>query len=565
MDKVALINTPVRLLADASFFPIGLAYIGTMLQRAGRDVEVLDFNLERPSLEGASQRIRETKAKYYCVTGMAIQFGLMREYAKMVKQHHPDAIVIAGGRACAVPELVLRVPEIDYCGIHDGEETIIELLDALDSGKDPIELDIRGLAARREGKMVQTSERAFQQDLDVYGAPNYDLFDVEQYIHNQMQTHAHRGSHGDLRSLNMIATRGCPFACSFCGEDVDALRRRGLKSLFEEIDYLVDRYKIEHIHFSDGLFVNSRRRTIEFCEEYDRRKERFSWSGNARVDIITEDLMKRMMSSGCNHVAYGFESGSPAMMKAMNKTTTVEQNARVVELHKKLNIHLSSSLIFGARGETYATMWETAQFAMAHRFTPSAINFMMIYPGTEDWKYALRMGVIKDGGAYLDEIASYILTGYAELLPLVNMTAMPLLPYYLWGRTLQAAIGVHNFAMEAVEKTPKYLERNGAKRTAEKLAQYGAAYMSPRRIKSAASSLAAVGQAAASAAFKKIPRLSKEKLAEQPAQTCATSNGEHAQQPQEETFVQLRRRRKQNALSNSPTPPRSTSSTTAMN
>ena len=213
-----------------------------------------------------------------------------------------------------------------------------------------------------------------------------------------------------------------------------------MDSLFNEIEYLVDDYGIEHVHFSDGLFVNNRNKTIEFCDQYDKRGMDFTWSGNARADIMSEKLLSRMKESSCSHVAYGFETADPEMMKAMNKTTTIEQNSRTLQLHKKYDVGLSSSLIWGAPGETYGSMWRTAKWTIKNNFKPSGINFMMVYPGTPDWFTAVNKGFIQDQKKYIQDTADAVKVDHDQFIPSVNMTKMPMLTYYAWGKVLQLAM-----------------------------------------------------------------------------------------------------------------------------
>jgi radical SAM superfamily enzyme YgiQ (UPF0313 family) len=430
-------------------------------------MEILDFNLNRPTGEEATELIGQTGAVYVGITGMAIQWGLIREYARIAKRQLPGCTVIVGGRVTAVPGLVLNSPEVDYCVLYDGEDTVVELLDTLDKGFDPIKESVRGIACIRNGRAVITPERAFETNLDGYGPIDYSLWDVEQYIENQIRTVAHRGVY-QRRSINMISTRGCPFRCSFCGEDRDSLRKRSIPSIFDEIDDVIRQYGVEHIHFSDGLFVNSRKRVIDFCKEYDLRGETFTWSGNGRVDITNEELLIRMKGSGCNQLGYGFESGSQKMLRAMNKTTRVEQNVKALELHRKHDVGISSSFIFGAPGESYRTMAKTALFMIKHNFKPSAINFMMVYPGTPDWYHALKTDAIMNPDSYMEAMAHEVgRMRYSEIKPLVNMTKMRDFTYFAWGKFLQVLIHVSL----AFYRTWNYQKTHGPRKTVRRIFQ----------------------------------------------------------------------------------------------
>ncbi len=426
-DLVKLINTPVRLAWDASFLPIELAYIATALRDAGRTVEVLDFNLSRPDTAAACRSIAEPKPRYVGITGMAIQFGLVREYARLAKECVPGVTVIVGGRLTAVPELIMSDPNVDVAVVGDGEETVVELLDCLDAGADL--RSVAGIVFRDEGTgaIVETPARPFERDLDKFGQPAYDLFDIEQYIDNQRKTHGHRGGVGK-RSINMISARGCPFRCRFCGEDGDNLRRRSMSSVVDEIQWLVEQYNIDH---------------VRFCGDLDDRGSGITCAGNGRVDIVSRELLLLAKKSGCTQIAYGFESGSQAMLDAMNKKTTVGHAERTISLHREHDLAFSSSMILGARGENYRTLYQTWRFLMRNCFRPSAINYMMVYPGTPDWYDALEHGDITDPHAYIEAMAEHVYGfRYSDRELLVNISNISDIGLYVAGKFISATLSV---------------------------------------------------------------------------------------------------------------------------
>ena len=168
MNNALIINPPIRLDQDACYLPIGLGYIADTLQKTGRQINILDFNLTRPSLAEAENQMIEYMAPYVLLTGMSIQWGFIKEYSNIVKKINPDCKVIVGGRVTAVPELVTSIDAVDYVVMYDGEDIIGKLLKCLDDNEDPIEANVQGIATEITGEIRKTIPQAFEKNLEKF-------------------------------------------------------------------------------------------------------------------------------------------------------------------------------------------------------------------------------------------------------------------------------------------------------------------------------------------------------------------------------------------------------------
>ena len=135
----------------------------------------------------------------------------VRELIKVIRREFPSAYIIVGGEhVTGFPEFSLKQAPFDVVVLGEGEETVVELIHFFEHGKS-LE-DVKGIAFRDPSGQIHINDRRPRiRDIDSIPWPYWDLFEIESYIqHNQ----PHGSSQG--RFIPMLATRGCPFKCTFC-------------------------------------------------------------------------------------------------------------------------------------------------------------------------------------------------------------------------------------------------------------------------------------------------------------------------------------------------------------
>ena len=200
----------------------------------------------------------------------------VRRLIQMVRRRFPTVPIVAGGEhITATSEFTLRsTPEVDVCVIGEGEETIVELANAVSSGASFDE--IRGLVLRAEGGGVRsTGARARIRKLDDIPWPAWDLVPLENYLGNGLGYGVDRG-----RSMPMLATRGCPYQCTFCSNPEMWTTRwyaREPGLVLDEIQAYQERYGATNFDFYDLTAIVKRSWIIEFTELILARKMKFTW------------------------------------------------------------------------------------------------------------------------------------------------------------------------------------------------------------------------------------------------------------------------------------------------
>ncbi|MBC8233440.1 B12-binding domain-containing radical SAM protein [bacterium] len=396
--KVVLINAPRKIPQVADFPPLGLAYIGAVAKQAGHYVRIIDAAAW--SFDDLSQAVRREAPEVIGITCWTIERGQAFKAAHVAKEAAPNARVIMGGpHATAFPEhMFLRAPT-DYVALGEGEETIQELLDVI--AKDGDVSKVKGIAYQRDGECHRTERRPFITDLDSIPLPLHEEFDYRQY--NGMHDSARRAA-------AIITSRGCPFRCTFCSSTVywgRKYRKRSVENVLTEIELLYQYHGIRALLFFDDNLVIDRNRCIALCQALCARNNRrlrltakgmdLIWAAEGSVKVDPE-LLGWMKRAGCYRIDFGVESGSPKILKNINKAFTVQDTRNAFRLCREAGIRPNAYLMFGAPGETRRTINETVR--LMREISPTSLvggrPGVWILPDTELYELSKRQGIISD-------------------------------------------------------------------------------------------------------------------------------------------------------------------------
>lgn len=358
---------------------LGLAYVAAYLREKGRRVRVEDACAGQSSLADVEKLLMEEQPRVLGLTAPTVSIRDAAAVAGIAKEVSPDtATVIGGYHATAIPAGTLEeFAAFDFAVAGDGEETFFELAGALLSDGNVPE-GIRGIAYRRDGKVVWDGGRDYLEDLDALPLPAWDLFDLRHY-----RSH-YDVNKGELE-LPLVTSRGCPNRCVFCARATGSrVRARGIEGIRREVRRDIDEFKMKTLILMDESFTLVRRRAVEFCGMMiaEGFNERVDWLCMTRVDRVDAGLLKLMREAGCGHISFGIESGSQEVLDASLKGITLEQSRKAVARAKEAGIMVDAFFILGLPFETKRTMRETIRFAV--ELDSGFANFFnaVPYPGT---------------------------------------------------------------------------------------------------------------------------------------------------------------------------------------
>ncbi|SVC86883.1 uncharacterized protein METZ01_LOCUS339737, partial [marine metagenome] len=216
----------------------------------------------------------------------------------------------------------------------------------------------------------------------------------------------------DQRLAVIAGSKGCVARCTFCHRWDKGIRYIPAPIVMERIDFLIKKYNVGFIIFSDENFGTDRKWLSQFIEEIKKRD--ILWRvGGMRVNTINPETIKKMKDAGGVYMQFGMESGSQKMLDIMEKVTKVEQNYNVIKWLAENNLSTVVQLIIGMPGETPETIRETIDFAsyvveQSPDNDPNgfSINFAQALPGTPLYEAGRRTGKI---GQSIDGEENYLI------------------------------------------------------------------------------------------------------------------------------------------------------------
>jgi len=365
---------------------LGLAYLASYLRQNQIESHILDARGRGLSLKEISDFICEYKPSIVGLTSTTPVFGNAIQIAKQVKDILPEVQLVMGGPHITGQgsQILEKWDFIDILAIGEGEQTLLEIA----QGKDI--RSIQGIVYRCDGELAANPPRASIADLDSLPFPARDFYDLKNYTNPLHEIYG-------KPFTTVISSRGCPFRCTFCSSQNTFgrnVRYRSVENVMEEIDFLIDRYKIRGLAFYDDTFTLSEERVVEMCSELEKRK--ISWVCNIRVNTATKNMIRMMKNSGCKLLHFGLESGDQLILDEIKKDITVEQIREVFSWVKNVGIDTAGSFIFGAPSETLETAEATIRLAEEIPLTFATFFILSPYPGTEVFKEMKKKGYMKE-------------------------------------------------------------------------------------------------------------------------------------------------------------------------
>jgi anaerobic magnesium-protoporphyrin IX monomethyl ester cyclase len=382
--------------------PLGLAYLAAVLEKAHYRVKIVDcpgshadhiyFTPDgRFKVQGLDEpRSIEMIDQETDIIGVSIMFSQewpqVRDYINRIRRAFPHATIIVGGEhPTAMSEYTLRdCPAIDYLVRGEGELTLLEVVHRLRSGK-PIQ-DVSGVAYLAQGNFVQSPLSPRLADIKQMPWPAWHLIDVEPYFQPNFTMGI---SHG--RNIALLATRGCPYQCTFCSNPSMWTTRYVMRSVGDVVDEIVDhitKYRVNNIDFYDLTAIVKRDWILEFIAELEHRSIRISWQlpSGTRSESLDEEVIKGLARTGCEFLVYAPESGSQHTLDMIKKRVNLQNLQKSIAIAVKNGITTKVNFIIGfpfeSRGDILKTLLFVWKLALM-KVHDCNISAFAPYPGSE--------------------------------------------------------------------------------------------------------------------------------------------------------------------------------------
>lgn len=364
--------------------PLGLMQLATMVGVRGHDITVIDEQCtDDLSMDDYVQRIR---AGGFDVVGFSVNtlnFNYFVRISRYVKEHTGVTVIAGGVHITALREEALH-PHVDYLFLGEADHSLPDFLDCLQKDEKERLRTIPGLLYR-DGEEVVNTGRTLVKDLDALPFADRGLLDYRVF-----RTTLPDGS--KVLSTGISGTRGCPFHCVFCAEQIlsgNYYRCHTPEYIFKEMCYVQDSFGINHINFYDSTFNIRRENVMQLCRLIIDSGRKFTFWVGARASLLDMEQLKLMKEAGLVRIGVAIESGNEHILKLIRKNQTKEQLLAAFRMTASLDIPTEATAIIGNPGDTLATMFETAEFIRRiNSLTITTLGIAIPYPGTELYEMA---------------------------------------------------------------------------------------------------------------------------------------------------------------------------------
>lgn len=383
----------------------GFTYVATLIKKMGYGLKVIDCRLKENYKELILEGVKDAN-----IIGMATycdSFVFIQEMTSCIKKRYPDKPIFLGGPlVTSLPEVLLNHACADCAILGEGELTLIEFFDVYFNKKLTDLGNIKGMAYKIDNRVKINPPRPQIKNLDNLPFLDYTIWpNYESIVKN-----------GQILISSM---RGCTQDCSFCFKTIPALRLKSLKRFEDEVEYLREKTKFDYVWLNDLTFNVIEKRAIAVCRVLKKYNVRYHCF--ARVQKVGGELVQALKDTGCQGIWFGIESYDQGVLDANRKNTSIEEIEQAVRVAVDAGLAVRGLFIVGLFGETQESLNKMVNFINQSKFLP-LVKYLVPFPGTSLYKYALETGRIKDTVSFLKMLSSRKVSDYDD--EIINITGL---------------------------------------------------------------------------------------------------------------------------------------------
>ena len=308
--------------------------------------------------------------------------------ASIAKEQNPNALVVLGGPHATLSTRAALddCPDIDVAVLGEGELTLVELLQARQSGAPPDA--VAGIAYRRGNRIVFTPPRVNMPNLDELPFPAEA---APQVLRDYASYPAEAFGY-------VFSARGCPYSCTFCESKAiwtQTTRWRSPENVVRELKLLAER-GVQYVYFDDDTFGIRQSYIKELCGLIETQCPGLKWGCEITVGVVKEQSVEYMRRAGCVVVKIGVESGNNQILRSVKKGHTIEKAYPAVDICRRAGIEVGAFFMIGFPEETEATLRDTLTAIKRINADNIMLSIFTPYPGSELFQVCKELGVVDD-------------------------------------------------------------------------------------------------------------------------------------------------------------------------
>jgi len=400
--KIVFITPPYERIAPGYEFvkhvtnqspSLGLLHLAAEVREHDYDPSIIESDIFNLSVDDVVEKVISTQPRYVGITLFTVGVWSSVSIASKIKAAMPGVTIIVGGPhiSSMAKETMERFREFDVAVLGEGEEPLVQLLNALEAGDD---LETVPSLLYMEGGETRTTPRLpINKELNHLPMPAWDLLPNFPYAYNPAIYDYPRQP-----VATIAASRGCPFHCKFCDTSTFGAKVRAYtpERIFEILQHLQETYGISHVLFVDDLFLASKQRTRRLCELIIESGMKITWTCCARVDTVKPEILALMKKAGCWEISFGVETGSNEMLLKMDKLADLDRSEKALNWAADAGIRIKGLFILGFPGETLETIQKTKEFIRRVPLTIMNLTKFTPYPGSPIYRELYKTNIRDD-------------------------------------------------------------------------------------------------------------------------------------------------------------------------
>ncbi len=362
--------------------------------RTGDDYRIFDARVHYTKNDELTNIIAEYNPDLLCLTAFSLENETIHELAAKVKNTLPNCKIFLGGPyPTSDPDSAISDPNIDMIFLGEGEESFVSVLNAIEN--DGTYENIKGIAFRSNGEIINTGFPDLIQDLDEIPMPAWDLLDLEFMFSRKGKRSMMNKLQRKNNAVSVFTTRGCPFRCTYCHNVFGKkLRKRSAEHVIEELKILQQKFGVEEIEFLDDIFNMDLDRAHAIFDRMEEENLHFqiTFPNGLRSELFDEQLLRKFKKGGVYWITVAIESGSPEIQKEIKKNVNLNKALENINLLSKVGINCNGFFMMGFIDETEKEVMQTIDFAVKSKLIIASFFILTPFPNTEIYDQAVKAG-----------------------------------------------------------------------------------------------------------------------------------------------------------------------------
>lgn len=373
----------------SGIFAQGIGSLSAVLRKKGHQTSLMHITKDIGK-DKFLAAIETQKPQLVAFSSLSHQFPYVEEWSAWLKEKYDIPTICGGVHATVDPDEVIKAAGIDMLCRGEGECALLELCEKMSQNSDIS--GIKNIWLKKSSGIVRNEVRPLENNLD-------ELPFADRKIFNYRSLYDYK-----IRMLTILASRGCPYDCSYCCNHQyqklyphHYVRFRSVENVLAEIDEALRWYTdVEFINFIDDTLCMDKKWVEEFCNKFPKRFN-LPFHGNSRVNLLNEEMFSLLKKGGCERLDVGIESGNSYMrQQILKRNISNEQIAKAFELAGKFGIKLSAYNMIGCPLETPEMILETIKLNAKVKPFSSHNAIFQPYPNTEAYQLCVDNNFISE-------------------------------------------------------------------------------------------------------------------------------------------------------------------------